>query len=277
MTLFDETALPTYPPGVGLVPGDLWALGPHRLACGDAADPEAVRRLLTVGGEMATIDMVHTDPPYNTNTAPRIRAGLHRKEGRTRTKHHEIQNDNVVEFERVLDDWIGNLALVLKPGGPMYVWGGYYNCELIPRVMAKHNIHWQLPIIWVKNVPTPNRRDFMAQHEWCFYGWKKGAKHPYYGPSNATDVWQINNVPRQQMVHLTQKPLEIPLRAITYSSKPGETVLDLFGGSGSTLFAAHQLGRRCYMMEITPDYCGHIIRQWERLTGIKAERISNDR
>ena len=112
----------------------------------------------------------------------------------------------------------------------------------------------------------------MGAHEWCFYGWKLGAAHVFYGPNNATDLWAIKKVNPQSMVHLTEKPVELATRAIEYSSKRGEHVLDLFGGSGSTLIAAEQTGRRAYLLEIDALYCDVIVQRWERFTGKKAQR-----
>ncbi|MFV0442545.1 MAG: recombinase family protein [Planctomycetaceae bacterium] len=116
--------------------------------------------------------------------------------------------------------------------------------------------------------------DFMGAHEWCFYGWKEGAAHEYFGPNNATDLWHVKKVNPQSMVHLTEKPVELAVRAMQFSSRTGENVLDLFGGSGSTLIAAQQTGRRSFLMELDPLYCDVIVQRWEQFTGKEAERIS---
>jgi DNA modification methylase len=116
--------------------------------------------------------------------------------------------------------------------------------------------------------------DFMGAHEWCFYGWKEGAAHTYLGPNNATDLWHVKKVNPQSMVHLTEKPVELAVRAMQYSSRTGENVLDLFGGSGSTLIAAQQTGRRAFLMELDPLYCDVIVQRYEQFTGQKAEYVS---
>jgi len=126
----------------------------------------------------------------------------------------------------------------------------------------------------VKNPPVLGRKDFMSNHEWCFYGWREGAAHQFFGPNNATDVWSVTKVSPQQMVHLTEKPVELATRAIGYSSHPGENVLDLFGGSGSTLIGCEQTGRRAFLMELDPLYCDVIVQRWEAFTGREAERVS---
>jgi DNA modification methylase len=114
----------------------------------------------------------------------------------------------------------------------------------------------------------------MGDHEWCFYMWKEGAAHVFLGPNNVPDVWSIKKVSPQAMIHLTEKPVELAIRAMKYSSREGENVLDLFGGSGSTLIAAEQMGRNAFLMEIDPLYCDVIIKRWEEFTGRKAERVS---
>ncbi len=114
------------------------------------------------------------------------------------------------------------------------------------------------------------RGDFMGAHEWAFYGWKEGAGHKYYGPKNATDLWQVKKINPQSMSHLTQKPAELAVRAMQYSSVQGENVLDLFGGSGSTMIGAEQCGRNSFLMELDTLYCDVIADRFQRFTGIPA-------
>jgi DNA modification methylase len=120
----------------------------------------------------------------------------------------------------------------------------------------------------VKNKPTLVRKTFLNAHEWCFYGWREGASH-YFHPliRNAWDVWQIDKVDQRGAVHLTEKPVEITVRTLTYSSKAGENVLDIFGGSGSTMIGAEMTGRHAFLMEIDPYYCDIIVRRWQTFTG----------
>jgi DNA modification methylase len=274
--------------------GDLWILGAHRLLCGDSANREDVDRL--VAGE--TVDLVNTDPPYNVRVEPRsnnaIAAGLssfgglqhhqrfdlHRgasKAKRTtqklRPKDRALANDFLkdADYDVLLRRWFSNLAAVLKPGGAFYIWGGYSNCANYPVAMADCGLYFSQAIIWVKEHPVLTRKDFMSNHEWAFYGWREGAAH-WFNPEikNATDVWVVKKVHPVAMVHLTEKPVELAVRALTYSSRPGEVVLDLFGGSGSTLIAAEKLGRRARLMEIDPAYVDVIVRRWQEFTGQKA-------
>jgi DNA modification methylase len=276
-------------------PGDLWLLGDHRLLCGDAARSEDIDRLL----DGSPVHLVNTDPPYNVRVEPRsnnaIAAGLSSFTGTThhqkpdverhpekakittkklRAKDRPLANDFVSDqqFDQLLHAWFGNLSRVLMPGRSFYIWGGYANCANYPPVLKGSGLYFSQAIIWVKEHPVLTRKDFMGNHEWCFYGWKEGAAHQFFGPNNATDVWSVKKVNPQSMVHLTQKPVELATRALQYSARPGECVLDLFGGSGSTLIAAEQTGRRAFLLEIDPPYCDVIRRRWENFTGKKAQR-----
>ncbi len=140
-------------------------------------------------------------------------------------------------------------------------------------VLKAVDLYFSQAIIWVKEHPVLTRKDFMGNHEWCFYGWKKGGAHKWYGPANAVDVWPVKKISPQKMVHLTEKPVELAVRAIQYSSQMGDNVLDLFGGSGSTLIGCEQTGRKAFLMELDPPYCDVIVTRWEKFTGRKAERI----
>jgi DNA modification methylase len=279
--------------------GDVWLLGRHRLLCGDAGKSEDLDRLL----DGAAVHLVNTDPPYNVKVEPRsnnaIAAGLSSFRGAThhqaldlarhpekarptakklRAKDRPLTNDHVSdeEFDRLLHAWFSNLARVLLPGRAFYVWGGYANVGNYPPVLKAYKLYFSQAIIWVKEHPVLTRKDFMGNHEWCFYGWREGAGHQFFGPNNATDVWPVKKVNPQSMVHLTEKPVELAARAMEYSSKPGENVLDLFGGSGSTLIAAEQAGRKAFLMEVDPPYCDVIAKRWQAFTGKQPQRKSCD-
>jgi DNA modification methylase len=189
-----------------------------------------------------------------------------------RAKDRPLENDFVSDdaFEKMLQAWFGNIARVLVPGRCFYIWGGYANCGNYPPVLKVCELYFSQAIIWVKEHPVLTRKDFMGNHEWCFYGWRLGAGHKFYGPTNAIDVWAIKKVNPQSMEHLTQKPVELAVRAIQYSSKAGENVLDLFGGSGSTLIGCEQTGRHAFLMELDPPYCDVTIDRWQRFTGQRA-------
>jgi len=141
-------------------------------------------------------------------------------------------------------------------------------------VLQAHGLYFAQGIVWDKQHPVLTRKDFMGCFELAFYGWKQGAGHQFFGPTNAFDLWHVKKVNPQSMIHLTEKPVELAIRAMQYSSKPGENVLDLFGGSGSTLIAAQQTGRRALLMELDPQYCDVIVTRWEQFTGTTATRES---
>jgi DNA modification methylase len=294
--LTDPDEIPEPPDEPTTKPGDLWLLGKHRLLCADSAKPQAVDRLLAG----ARIHLVSTDPPYNVKVEPRsnnaIAAGLSSFEG---TKHHQsldlarhpektqptrkklrakdrpLANDFVSEkeFDQLLHAWFGNIARVLEPGRSYWLWGGYANIANYPAALKAAGLYFSQSVIWVKEHPVLTRKDMMGNHEWCFYGWREGAAHHWYGPQNVPDVWLVKKVNPQSMIHLTEKPVELAVRAMQYSSQVGENVLDLFGGSGSSLIAAEQTGRRAFLMELDPLYCDVIIARYEQFTGQKAKRL----
>ena len=286
-------------PGPGELPevpttrkGDLWLLGEQRLLCGDSASAEDVDRLL--GG--APIHLVNTDPPYGVKVEPRsnnaIAAGLSSFTGRThhqgldlarhpskrkatsklRPKDRPLVNDFLSDedFARLLRAWFGNAARVLLPGRSFYVWGGYGNLGNYPPALAESGLYFSQGIVWDKQHPVLTRKDFMGGFEICFYGWKEGAAHEFFGPNNATDLWEVKKVNPQSMVHLTEKPVELAARAILYSSRKGEHVLDLFGGSGSTLMACEQTGRKAFLCELDEPYSDVIVERWQKASGKKA-------
>jgi DNA modification methylase len=286
----DPDLIPEPPDEAVSQPGDLWILGDHRLLCGDSSKADDVDRLL----DGASVHLVNTDPPYNVKVEPRsnnaIAAGLSSFEG---TKHHQgldlarhpskrkptqkklrakdrpLANDYVsdAEFDRLLDAWFGNMARVLDPGRSFYVWGGYANLGNYPPFLKKNGLYFSQGIVWNKLHPVLTRKDFMGAYEIAYYGWKEGAAHRFYGPNNVPDLWNIKKIPPQQMEHLTSKPSELAVHAIQYSSVPGENVLDLFGGSGSTLIGAERTGRKAFLMEIDSLYCDVIADRFQRFTG----------
>ncbi len=354
--LTDPDAVPEPPARATTKRGDLWEMGEHRLFCGDSGAAADVDRLLDAG----PVAMIHTDPPYNVGVEPRsnnaiaagaasiyplkthqvmdvAKGGPRRKTtARMRAKDRPLVGDNASdeEFRRTLAAWFGQMGRVLRPGGSFYVWGGYANFVNYAPALANAGLYLSQAIVWVKEHPVLTRKDFLGNHEWCFYGWREGAGHVFHGPTNvpdvwelarsgddhsdcqglgagllvaenagdafvilpkppghklrrivlgkdgaarfhldgATDVWRVRKVPGQEMVHLTEKPVELAVRAIQYSSRRGETVLDLFGGSGSTLIACEQTGRKGRLMELDPLYCDVIVERYAEFTGKKATR-----
>jgi DNA modification methylase len=295
--LTDPDDVPAPPDDAVTQPGDRWTLGDHFLLCGDSSKAEDVDRLL----DGATIQLVNTDPPYNVRVEPRsnnaIAAGLSSFQGTThhqgldlarhpekakptqkklRAKDRPLANDFVSEeaFNQLLDAWFGNLARVLEPGRGFYIWGGYSNLGNYPPVLKQCGLYFSQGIVWNKQHPVLTRKDFMGCFELAYYGWREGAAHQFFGPNNALDLWPVKKINPQSMCHLTEKPVELAVRAIQYSSRPGENVLDLFGGSGSTLIACEQTGRKVFLMELDALYCDVILTRWEQFTGKKPKRIA---
>ena len=292
--LTDPDDIPAQPDAATTQPGDIWILGDHRLMCGDSCNPEHLDLLLAG----AKIDLVNMDPPYNVKVEPRsnnaIAAGNssfaapkthHQKfdlerhpekakptQKKLRAKDRPLANDFVTDaaFDDMLQAWFNNASRVLRPGGSFYIWGGYANLGNYPRPLAEAGLYFSQAVVWDKLHPVLTRKDFMGAFEICFYGWKEGAGHKFHGPNNVTDLWHLKKVNPQSMVHLTEKPVELAVRAIQYSSLTGDNVLDLFGGSGSTLIACEQTGRKAFLMELDVLYCDVIVERWEKFTGKKA-------
>lgn len=300
----DPDAVPEPPDDPITKPGDLWILGEHRLLCGDSSSAADVDRL--VDGQ--PIHLINTDPPYNVKVEPRsnnaIAAGnssfpeatkktkkrthhqsfdvarqgeKKRTTTKMRAKDRPLENDFVSDeaFDEMLDAWFGNIARVLIPGGGFYVWGGYANLGNYPEPLKRAGLYFSQGIVWDKQHPVLTRKDFMGAFEICFYGWREGAAHRFFGPNNATDLWHVKKVNPNAMIHLTEKPVELAVRAMQYSSRAGENVIDLFGGSGSTLIAAEQTDRRAFLMELDPAYCDVIVQRYEQFSGEKASRELN--
>lgn len=251
--------------------GDVWALGEHRLMCGDSTDGAQVAELM--GGELA--DMLLTDPPYNVALGHHMRPSeakqLHR-----RTDGLVIENDSwesVEEFEDFLVRAFTNASLSMRAGAAFYIWHAH-NWSL-PFFSAAGRAGFEIRqcLVWAKNTFVLGRQDYQWRHEPCLYGWKDGAAHYFVDDRKQTTVLHEDK-PLRSEEHPTMKPVKLMARQVANSSKRGWLVLDLFGGSGSTLMACEQLGRRCFTMELDEHYCDVIIDRWERATGLAAEKVS---
>ena len=266
--------------------GDIWKLGDHTLICGDSTDTHTIETLMN--GEKA--DLLLTDPPYNVNYS---------------SKAGKIQNDNMTDaaFIEFLKKAFTAANENLKAGASFYIWHadnkGYEFRE------AARQIGWQVRqnLIWVKSSFTLGRQDYQWQHEPCLYGWKDGAAHFFIDRRNLTTVIEdqidLDKMKKEDMkklleqiyeetpttilraekpahsdLHPTMKPIKLMAKQVNNSTKAGGLVLDIFGGSGSTLMACEQMNRRCYTAELDPHYADVIIARWEEFTGRKAEKIN---
>ena len=236
--------------------GDIWRLGQHRLMCGDSTSFEDVDKLMD--GQLA--DLLITDPPYNVNY-----------EGSA----GKIKNDNQTDaaFRQFLVDAFTTADSVMKPGAVFYIW--HADSEGYNFRGACHDIGWQVRqcLIWNKNSLVMGRQDYQWKHEPCLYGWKDGAGHLWASDRRQTTVIDFNK-PSKNDVHPTMKPVGLFDYQIKNNTKGGDIVLDLFGGSGTTIMACEQNGRKAYMMELDPHYVDVIIARWEDFTGQTAELLN---
>ena len=255
----DDDDVPEEAVAVVSRPGDVWLLGEHRVLCGDATDPESYVRLLS--GERA--DMVFIDPPYNVDYANSAK-------DKQRGTQRPILNDNLgAAFHDFL---LAALTPIVAHGrGAIYIAMSSGELDTLQAAFRAAGGHWSTFIIWAKNTFTLGRADYQRQFEPILYGWPEGAQRHWCGDRDQGDVWQIKK-PQRNDLHPTMKPVELVERCIRNSSRPGDVVLDSFGGSGTTLIAAHKSGRRARLMELDPKYCDVIVRRWQSWSGEQAVR-----
>lgn len=236
--------------------GDLWLLGRHRLLCGDALAPPQVKTL--TGGNRAR--MVFTDPPWN------VAIGSNRPPATRRTG---IANDDMpqADFEAFLERTA--TAVSESVTGDVFVVMSSSQWPTVDAALRTAGLHWSGTLVWVKDAFVLGRSNFHRRFEPIWYGWRKEGKSSYRGRRDLDDVWEFPR-PRASEEHPTMKPVALVRKAVECSSARGDSVLDLFGGSGSTLVACEQCGRRSLTMEIDPRYCDVIVRRWQELTGEKA-------
>ena len=248
--LTDEDAVPDIPEEPVTKLGDIYQLGNHRLMCGDSTSIDAVEKLMD--GQKA--DMVFTDPPYGVD-------------------YKGINNDDRGGLEELLRGSFGNYFATSKSGAACYVFHSDKCADIFHQVFREF-FHFSSMIIWAKNSLTLSRTDYQSQHEPCLYGWMKNGSHSFYGDRKQISVWKFDK--ERVEGHTTPKPVALIERALQNSSKGGDVVSDLFGGSGSTMIACEKLGRQARMMELDPKYCDVIVKRWEDFTGKKAVLLTND-
>lgn len=282
--------------------GDIYALGRHRLICGDSTDPQIIDILCG----STVVDLYLTDPPYNVDYASKNKALNAAEKGNRIQK--EIANDRMADgqFREFLNKALNAADRHLKPGGVFYIW--HAGTEGFNFISAVRDAGWEFKqvLIWNKNNMVLGRQDYQWKHEPCLYGWKPGAGHYFidsrsqltvyqneageFDPEKMTKAELVDLVkkigqlptdlidedkPLRSADHPTMKPLKLMGRCVKNSSRPGEVVLDSFGGSGSTLMACEQLGRVCFTVELDPHYVDVIIKRWEEYTQEEAQYIGN--
>lgn len=239
-------------------PGDIWQLGDHKLLCGDSTKEADIARLL--GNEKA--DLWITDPPYNVNY-----------EGGTDEKL-KIANDNMNsgDFLQFLTTAFSVAEKVLKKGCSFYIWHASREQANFEKALNAAGLYVREQLIWNKSSLILGRHDYHFKHEPCYYGWKEGASHNWYNDRSQTTVMDFEK-PRKNDLHPTMKPVPLFAYQIANSSKKGDIVLDTFGGSGTTIIACENLGRKGRSVELDPHYCDVILARWEKLTGKQAEKL----
>ena len=258
----DEDAAPEVPVTPVSKPGDVWIMGKHRLLCGDSTDVASYDTLL--GSER--VAMIFQDPPYNVDYANTAKDKL-------RGTNRPILNDNLG------DGFQDFLLAAFKPAlarcnGAVYVAMSSSELDTLQSAFRAAGGKWSTFIIWAKNTFTLGRSDYQRQYEPILYGWPEGATRHWCGDRDQGDVWHFNK-PRVNDLHPTMKPVELVERAIRNSSRPGDVVLDPFGGSGTTLIAAEKSGRQARLIELDPKYVDVIVRRWQEYAGAQAVRESD--
>lgn len=265
--LTDADDVPEPPDEAETQPGDLWILGNHRLLCGDATSLEDVGRLM----DCEKAEVLWTDPPYGVSYVGKTRDAL------------TIQNDGADEFRELLDAALAAADSVLNPSARFYLAtpAGPRGTEFR---LAIERVGWRFhqALVWAKDVFVLGHSDYHYQHEDILYGWKPGPGRPgrgkhdgtrWYGGHDQASVFHVDR-PKRSTEHPTMKPPQLIAQHLANSARPTDVVLDLFAGSGSTLIAAEQTGRKAFLMELDPLYCDVIVQRYEEFAGRIAERIA---
>jgi DNA modification methylase len=302
----DDDAVPAPQEACVSRPGDLWVLGRHRLLCGDSTSVDAVEQLL--GGDRA--DLAFTDPPYNVDYDPESRPNGPTSADRKSKPLGKIRNDKMspAAFREFLDAVYSCLNVALKPGAPIYIChadteGHNFRAAFIDQpwklqscliwkktglVFGRADYHWMHePILYGEKDGGESGEHvcYPEEHEPILYGWKEGGSHPWEGNRKQTTIIEVatehlaksTSDTGGRYVHPTQKPVALILIALANSSRLGAVIIDLFGGSGSTMIACEKSGRSARLMELDPKFVDVIVRRWEAFTGQEAVLESDGR
>jgi DNA modification methylase len=246
----DDFAVPDGGIETDIVLGDLFEIGEHRLLCGDSTDSDQVALLMN--GQKA--DMVFTDPPYNVDYG-NIK--------HPKFKQRAIENDNMSgeDFKTFCQGFVSNIVLFCD--GIVYCWAGPGKDGRIMFTVLDENLHNSTMIVWNKDQFTLGRGKYQNKHEVCWFGWNKSGS-TFTEDRTLTNVWDFDR-PKKSELHPTMKPIQIVENGLNHSSKKGDIILDLFGGSGSTMVGSHQLLRKGYLMELDSKYCQVIVDRMRKL------------
>jgi DNA modification methylase len=262
--LTDEDAVPDVPEEPKTKLGDIYQLGNHRLMCGDSTSIDAVDKLMP-----ETANMIFTDPPYLMD----FTGGIHADGSKSfNSKHGGIKNDKMSEKDG--DDFLDaiNSVITSKVDGAFYITFYRLGINKYFASMERTGLKCRSLVIWDKGNHTLSNSDYMSMYEPMFYGWVNN--HKFYGGKNGMDIWRIKRTAKNDL-HPTMKPVELVEKAVLDGSAINGIVLDLFGGSGSTLIACEKQNRHARLMELDPKYCDVIVKRWEDFTGKKATLLTD--
>lgn len=267
----EEDIPPSPPKKARTLPGQIYQLGPHRVMCGDSTKPEDVAKLM----DSNKAHLVFTDPPYGINYESSALAGWKKGKPCRTKKWRPIENDNLQDNIGFCRKFLKNMLKFSQDTASFYICYASKTLHELRAALIELDIYFAVDIIWVKNRPTLTWARYHPQHEVIVYAGEgakpTGRKSRWYGPKNETTVWTIPIPPSRDNVHPTQKPVQLVARALKNSSRRNDIVLDLFGGSGSTLIAAEQLGRSCRLMEFDARYVDVIVERYQNFKEMKHE------
>jgi DNA modification methylase len=265
----DSDDVPEIPTVAVAQPGDIWALGEHRLLCGNSTVAGDVAKVM--GNDRAAL--CATDPPYlvdytgeRPNDSGKDWSGV----------YHEVE---ITDAESFFTAVFTNVLSVVAPKAALYCWHAHRRCGLIQQVWERLGILDHQQVIWVKPTPVFGRVYWHFRHEPAMMGWVKGSQPEHDSDHEFNSVWEIDWEGKSRIVgneHPTQKPVEIFARPMRKHTRPGDVVFEPFCGSGSQIIAAEKEGRRCRAIELEPVFVDVAVQRWEQFTGKKAERLRAD-
>lgn len=251
-------------PSITVNKGDVWRLGPHQIICSDCTNPAVIEQVCG----STTIDAVISDPPYGVAVASS------KRDLKIGSEHQDILNDHLqtdAEYATFSKSWMSALVPHLSPKNSWYIFNSDKMLFALKQALDETDIHFGQLLIWIKSQPVIGRLDYLPQHELIVYGWY--GRHAFRKSKDKSLLYCPK--PRRSKLHPTMKPISLLRRLILNSTKIGDTVCDSFLGSGSTLLACEQTKRRCLGVELSPEYCQVTIERYEKLTGIKAEKVTS--